>query len=271
MIKIDNYLRPASLEEAYEAAQKKNSVVLGGMLWLRLGTRRVGTAIDLTGLVSDQVEDAGDVYRIGAYTALRTLETHEELNGFTDGVFRSSLESLVGVQFRNLATVGGSVYGRFGFSDVITVLLALDASVELYKTGTVPLETFCTMGKVNDILTHVILPKTPVSASYHAHRNAAADFPVLNVCAAKRGETLTVTVGARPLRAVPYRFSVNSAEIPAEAAERIAGEIAAETEFASNTRASADYRRHLCRILVRRAVNDVLSGTGKEENEWRSH
>lgn len=42
MIKIDNYLRPASLEEAYEAAQKKNSVVLGGMLWLRLGTRRVG-------------------------------------------------------------------------------------------------------------------------------------------------------------------------------------------------------------------------------------
>ena len=36
MLTIDKYLCPSSLEEAYEAAQKKNSVVLGGMLWLRL-------------------------------------------------------------------------------------------------------------------------------------------------------------------------------------------------------------------------------------------
>jgi len=159
MITIENYLRPSTLEEAYAAAQKKNSVVLGGMLWLRLGSRRVGTAIDLSALGLDGVEDTGDAFRIGAYTSLRTLETHEGLNRLSCGAIRRSLESIVGVQFRNLATVGGSVFGRFGFSDVITTFLALDASVELYKTGIVTLEEFCNMGKINDILTHVILPK----------------------------------------------------------------------------------------------------------------
>ena len=248
--------------------RKKNSVILGGMLWLRLGNRRVGTAIDLSGLGLDGVEDAGDAYRIGAYTTLRTLETHEGLNRLSCGAIRRSLESIVGVQFRNLATVGGSVFGRFGFSDVITVLLALDASVELYKTGTVTLEEFCGMGKKNDILTHVILPKSPVTASYHAHRNTATDFPVLNTCAALRKNTLTVTVGARPLRAVPYRFAVHCVDSPEEYAEEIAVRIAEDTVFASNTRASEEYRRHLCRVLVKRAVMDVIAE--KEADGWKS-
>lgn len=259
MLTIDKYLRPSSLDEAYEAAQKKNSVVLGGMLWLRLGNRRIGTAIDLSGLGLEGVEDTGDTYRIGAYTSLRTLETHEGLNQLTQNAVRDSLKSIVGVQFRNLATVGGSVFGRFGFSDVVTTFLALGASVELYKTGVVSLADFCTMGKVSDILTHVILPQSPVTAAYRAQRNAATDFPVLNTCAALRDDRLTVTVGSRPLRAVPYDFTVDPAVSADETASAAAEKIAGEAVFASNTRASEEYRRHLCRVLVRRAVTDVLA------------
>ncbi|MBQ8401032.1 MAG: FAD binding domain-containing protein [Clostridia bacterium] len=262
MLTIDKYLRPQTLEDAYEAAQKKNSAVLGGMLWLRLGNRRIGTAIDLSGLGLEQIEDCGDVWRIGAYTSLRTLETHPALESFSGGAVRASLSSIVGVQFRNLATVGGSVFGRFGFSDVITTLLALDASVVLYKAGTISLEQFCTVGKTGDILTHVLLPKDPVSMSYQAHRNSAADFPVLNVCAVRKEDRLTVTVGARPLRAVPYRFQADDTIPPEVLAEQIAGQTVAETEFASNSRASAAYRSHLCGVLVRRAV--LYAMTGKE-------
>ena len=258
MLTIDKYLRPATLEEAYEAAQKKNSVILGGMLWLRLGNRRIGTAIDLSALGLDTVEDIGDAYRIGAYTTLRTLETHGELNALTGNVLRDAVKSIVGVQFRNLATVGGSVFGRFSFSDVVTTFLALGASVELYKTGVVPLEEFCAMGKVNDILTHVILPKTSCTAAYAAQRNSATDFPVLNVCAVRRENALTVAVGARPLGALAYRYATG--EIGSAAA--VAEDIAARTVFASNTRASEEYRRHLCRVLVRRTVEAVT----KEEN-----
>ncbi|MFQ7552525.1 MAG: FAD binding domain-containing protein [Blautia marasmi] len=51
------------------------------------------------------------------------------------GAIRESLRHIVGVQFRNCATVGGSIWGRFGFSDVLTMLLALDTEVELLKAA----------------------------------------------------------------------------------------------------------------------------------------
>jgi CO/xanthine dehydrogenase FAD-binding subunit len=49
MLTFNRYLRASSLEEAYAEAQKKNSVILGGGMWLRLGKRRIGTVIDLIG------------------------------------------------------------------------------------------------------------------------------------------------------------------------------------------------------------------------------
>ncbi len=258
MLTIDTYLRPESLEEAYEAVQKKNSAVLGGMLWLRLGNRRIGTAIDLSALGLDQVEDAGNAWKIGAYTTLRTMEMHTDLQEEFHGVLRNCVSSIVGVQFRNLATVGGSVFGRYGFSDIVTTFLALDASVEMYKHGIVSLEEFCGMGNVKDILTHIHLPKFPAAAAYCAQRNTATDFPVLNTCAVLRNTTLTVTVGARPLRAVPFRFEICNTISAAEQAESIAKQISENTIFASNARASAEYRQHLCHVLVRRAVLEVL-------------
>ena len=70
MLTIDRYLRAASLEEAYEAVQKKNSAVLGGMLWLRMSNRHITTAIDLSDLGLDSIEETDTCYRIGAYTTL---------------------------------------------------------------------------------------------------------------------------------------------------------------------------------------------------------
>ena len=41
-------------------------------------------------------------------------------SAYTAGAVREAVRHIVGVQFRNCATVGGSIYGRFGFSDVLT-------------------------------------------------------------------------------------------------------------------------------------------------------
>ena len=50
MISFQQYVRPESLEEAYKLCQKKNNVVIGGMLWLKMQNGRRGTAIDLCDL-----------------------------------------------------------------------------------------------------------------------------------------------------------------------------------------------------------------------------
>ena len=50
-----------------------------------------------------------------------------------------------------MATIGGSIWGRFGFSDVLTVFLAMDSYVELYKGGIVSMADFVSMKMDNDM------------------------------------------------------------------------------------------------------------------------
>ena len=88
MITIREYKRVQSLEEAYELNQKKSNRVIGGMIWLKMETLNVGTAIDLSGLGLDTVEETETEFRIGAMTTLRTLETHEGLAAYTGGALR---------------------------------------------------------------------------------------------------------------------------------------------------------------------------------------
>ena len=92
---------------------------------MKIGDRNLMTAIDLSGLGLDQISETEDEFVIGCMATLRDLEVHPGLNAYTDGAVKQSVCHIVGVQFRNCATVGGSIYGRFGFSDVLTMFLGL--------------------------------------------------------------------------------------------------------------------------------------------------
>ena len=179
MITIQKYVRAQSLEEAWQLNQRGRNRIVGGMLWLRLGRGSVGTAIDLRGLGLDKIEETETEFSIGAMATLRQLEQHEGLNAYTNGAVRNAVKDIVGVQFRNMATIGGSIWGRFGFSDVLTVFLAMDCCVELYKGGIVPLEQFANMKKENDILVRVIVKKAPGKVVYTAMRNQRTELAVM--------------------------------------------------------------------------------------------
>ena len=257
MLTIAQYSKPESLDEAYALCQKKSSVVLGGMLWLKMQRRRVGTVIDLGGLGLDRVEETADAYRIGAMVPLRALETHAGLAALTHGAMAEALRHIVGVQFRNGATVGGSLWGRFGFSDVLTLFLALDATVTLHHAGELPLADFAALPRTTrDILTHVTIPKAPCRVAYRSQRNISTDFPVLAVAVSERAGKYTCAVGARPMPAVLAEDTdgILAHGITEESARAFGQAVAARTVFGSNARASAEYRREICAVLTRRAL-----------------
>lgn len=142
MFHAKNYIKVTSLEEAYELNQKKSNAIIGGMLWLKMSNRNMQTAIDLSGLGLDKIEEQEDAFSIGCMCTLRQLEIHEALNRYFGGAMKACTRHIVGTQFRNGATVGGSIFGRFGFSDILTCLLALDTYVELYHAGVIALSEF---------------------------------------------------------------------------------------------------------------------------------
>ena len=198
MITIQKYVRAQSLEEAYQLNQSKRNRIVGGMMWMRLGRGSVGTAIDLCDLGLDTVEETDEQFTLGAMVSLRQLELHEGLNAYTSGAVRNAVKDIVGVQFRNMATLGGSIWGRFGFSDVLTVFLAMDCYVELYKGGIVPLEEFAARKKDRDILVRLIVKKKPGKFVYTAMRNQRTDFPVIACALSQVDGTCRTVIGARP-------------------------------------------------------------------------
>lgn len=259
MLTIKEYVKVQSLEEAYELNQKRTNRILGGMLWMRLGSQNIQKAIDLSGLGLDAIEEDEQEFRIGCMTPLRALENHKGLNVYTKGAMKESLRHIVGVQFRNLATVGGSLFGRFGFSDVLTMFLGLDTYVELYKGGIVPLEEFAGMKRDNDILVRVIVKKVPAVCSYQSLRLSRTDFPVIALCVSSLNGEWRCAVGARPYRAVLVRDEEGllKAGENEESAKRFAAFVREKVPTGKNMRASAEYRSQLIEVLTRRAVEQA--------------
>ena len=259
MITIQKYVRAQSLEEAWLLNQNKRNRVLGGMLWMRLGKGSVNTAIDLCDLGLNTIEETDTQFSIGAMATLRDIETHAGLNAYSDHAVANAVKDIVGVQFRNLATVGGSIWGRFGFSDVLTVFLAMDTYVELYKGGIIPLEQFNNMKKDNDILIRIIVKKVPCKVVYTAMRAQRTDFPVLACAVSCVNGEYRASVGARPARAQIYRDDnklIDSAVTDTNA-NAFAAFVAEKAPTEGNIRGSAAYRTHLIKVLVARSIANL--------------
>ena len=276
MFYYNQYVRAQSLDEAYELYQKKPNFVLGGMLWLKMKNKTLGTAIDLCDLGLDQIDEDENEFRIGAYATLRQIETHEALNAYTHGAIAESVRHIVGVQFRNVATVGGSIWGRFGFSDVMTIFRALGAKVQLHKAGIMDLDEFAALPRTTrDVLVSVIVPKNAKGVVYLSQRNQSTDFPVLTCAVANRSGRYVAVIGASPYMAEPVWDEDGILDCLADAKtdgsaaltdnsetnakiDNFAEYVAEHIRFGSNIRAGAEYREIICRVLTRRAVTQSL-------------
>lgn len=263
MLKIKEYKRVESLEEAWQLNQKKSNKIISGMLWMQMSNLSLQTAIDLSGLGLDKIEEEEDCFKIGCMTTLRQLETHEGLNQYTDGAVKEALCHIVGVQFRNLATVGGSVFGRYGFSDVLTILQSMDCYVELYKGGQIPIREFAAMKHDNDVLVKIVIKKTPAKYVYQSVRNTVTDFPVLACAAGVIGDEVRISVGARPGKAIlvtdteKILAGIGDGPVTEDKAEAFAQYVEEQVVTGSNMRGSAQYRSHLVKVLTLRAVQKL--------------
>ncbi len=262
MVSIKEYVCPKSIEEAYELLMaKKNNALIGGCAFLRMGSKSIGKGIDLSALELDYINEFEDRFEIGAMATLRQIETSEELKNYFGSFLADSVKNIVGVQLRNIATIGATVFSRYGFSDPITALLALDAHVDLHGGGVMSLEDFMENGPRRDMLTKIIVKKNCSAASFKMIRNSMADYAIVNAAVSKGEYGYRIAVGARPYAASLAKEAMenlNGADDVQMAVEEAAQIAADELSFSCNIRASQEYREAVCPVLVKRALMEVV-------------
>ena len=266
-----DYVRARSAEEAIAALAEHGDeakLLAGGMSLLPLMKLRLATPAVLVdvGRVRDlsYVRDAGEHVDVGALTRHHDLETSDVLAEHC-APLRTVAGEVGDNQVRHRGTIGGSVAHGDPASDLPALLLALDAVFVVRGPGgerTVSATEFFhgfleTVLEPDELLTEIRVPKTTGGFSYQKFQRRAQDWAIVGAMAVRNGATriALVNMGGTPLRAV----AVEEALAGGASVEEAAAQAADGTEPPADINATPEYREHLARVLVRRAL-EVASG-----------
>lgn len=267
-----DYVRADSADAAIAALAQygdEAKLLAGGHSLLPLMKLRLATPAVLVDIARLRdlsfVRDAGDHVAIGALTRHREVERSALLAEEVPLLPR--VAATVGdPQVRNRGTIGGSVAHADPASDLPAALLALRATLVAQGPDGVReiaagdfFHGFLETSLADDeLLTEIRVPKTgPVGAAYQKFTLRAMDWAIVGAAVTRLGDGSTgvalVNMGSVPVRATAVEAALTNGT-PA----RQAAELAAEgTEPPSDATTSADYRRHLARVLVGRALDEA--------------
>jgi len=275
-----DYVAPDTLEDAISALEgggEDAKLLAGGHSLLPLMKLRLATPsllIDLRKLGGlDGISRENGGWRIGAMTRHAELEHSGEL-----GILARAAGTIADPQVRNRGTIGGSLAHGDPASDLPAVLLIAEGSVTVQGSGGVRsiaagdlfedyLET--SIG-ADEVMTEVSVPSLDeYGFGYQKFNRRSEDWAMVAVAAVvrKAGEVVEdVRVGLTNMGSVPLRASAVEEALRGQALTRenlaAAAEHAAEgTDPPADLNASADYKRHLARVLTRRALEEAAGLT----------
>jgi carbon-monoxide dehydrogenase medium subunit len=213
-------------------------------------------------------QDGG--FRIGAMTEHAVLEHSPEL-----GLLSRAAGTIADPQVRHFGTIGGSVAHGDPASDLPAVLLAADAQVTLQAAGggvrsvtadDLFVDYLTTAIEDGEVLTEVRMPGLDgYGFGYQKFNRRAEDWAMVAVCALMRVEDGTIAdvrvgltnMGSRPLRARAVEAALRGGPATAEAIASAAASADEGTSPSGDLNASADYKRHLSRVMCKRALSEA--------------
>jgi carbon-monoxide dehydrogenase medium subunit len=166
-------------------------------------------------------------------------------------------------QIRHCGTIGGSLAHADPAADLPAVALTLDATLvarSLEGSREIAardffLGLFETALRPGEMLTEVRLPKPHRAGwSYQKFVKRAIDWAIVGV-AVQGGNVALVSMAQTPVRAGGLERALAAGSSPAEAAALAAD----DTSPADDMNASSGYRKHLARVLAKRALEEALS------------
>ena len=277
---------PSSVKECVQALAEHGSaakVVAGGtdlLPQLKNHLLKPGVVVDLSGVppLHQLTQDSGGL-RIGAAVTARALERDARLQA---PAYRGLAESgaLVGsVQVRHLASVGGNICNAAPSADMIPPLLALDAEAVIAGPRgerRVPLRDYITGVRktvlgAGELLVELVVPDPgPRSGGAYLRHTPRRELDIAvvgvgsqvtlgdgGVC--RKARIALAAVAPTPVHATAAERSLEGQTLTPERVEQAARLAVEAARPISDQRGSAEFRRHLVRVLTRRTLMTALA------------
>jgi carbon-monoxide dehydrogenase medium subunit len=271
-----SYARADSIDEAIALLTEHGDdakILAGGHSLLPLMKLRLATPSVLVDV--GRLDELSYVREVDGEIAIGGLTRHHDVE--RDPLLREHVPLLSAAagevgdpQVRHRGTLGGSLAHGDPASDLPAVVLALGGTISARGPGgdrtiaaTEFFEDFLETALAPDeIITEVRVPKTNGAGwAFEKFNRRAQDWAIVGVAAVggERPGVALVNMGSTPRRAGAVEAALRDGASPADAAE-----LAADgTDPPSDLNASPDYRRHLARVLVRRALTTVADGSSR--------
>ena len=278
------YVAPKTLPELFEALNghgKELAIIAGGTdLTVALKERTLSPEIvvDLRNLGGHLggIRLAEGLLRIGALATFYQMESSPLVGRYANAL-RQAAANVGTLQIRTIATLGGNLATASPAADSAPPLIALDAKVNLLSGSghrALPVQDFFTGVKKNALLPGEIVESVEIPADDElssawtrgAVRNENALSTVSVAVATRIGDRRfgisRVALGAvapTPILAKGASSAMTGSEATEGEADRVATLAAEDSKPISDIRASAQYRKHLVRVLTRRLILQLLS------------
>jgi aerobic carbon-monoxide dehydrogenase medium subunit len=273
-----DYTAPESLQDAITALVEGGEdakLLAGGHSLIPLMKLRLAAPsllIDLRKVPGlHGVERQNGHWRIGALTAHSVLEHTPEL-----GIISQVAATIADPQVRHRGTLGGSLAHGDPASDLPAAMLITEAEVTLQgqdgqrtvSAADLFQDYLTTAVGEGEVLTEIRVPALDGwGYAYHKFNRRSEDWAMVAVCAvvkASGGTCEDIRIGLTNMASVPLRASavedaLRGQELSPENIAAAAEHAADGTSPPSDLNASADYKRHLARVLTRRAIQDALA------------
>jgi carbon-monoxide dehydrogenase medium subunit len=278
-----DYESPKTLNEAVSllASREDAKLLAGGHSLLPAMKLRLASPallIDLGRIGGlDYIRDSGDSIAVGALATHATVAASQMLHA-SSPLLAQAAENIGDIQVRNRGTIGGSLAQAHPSADYPAAILALEAQiVATSKSGerVIPARDFftgmfTTALRPDEIITEIRVTKTAGAATvYKKFAHPASGYAVVGVAAVLRRSSAKiddVSIGITGVAEIAYRATAVEEALRAKPASAIADaarHAADKVEALGDNYASADYRRHLAQIYVRRALQEALSARRK--------
>jgi CO/xanthine dehydrogenase FAD-binding subunit len=265
---VKEWFYPETIEECFELLKKfdeKGEIVGGGLdiVWRERNDLEYLIFLEKLPLNYIRIED--ESIKIGATTTIGKLEKEEKLKDFLFGSFLKSISGIATPILRNIMTIGGTIARGYGWSDILTIFMTLDAKLNLFNGSyiSIPINDFIEYKKKKEkfIIYELEIPKynSQFHFSYIRFTRTSADIPLINEGVLIKYENnlitkINVLLGGRP----NYPIHLNEVEnflIQKDLSEEninFAKELAKNVQVFDDLRASSEYRRELASVLTRR-------------------